>query len=198
MAIERWLPIRGYDSAYEVSDLGRVRSRYRYVRCGRSSLAPRRGRILRAYIDATGYCKLSLSLNGTQRSWFVHRLVLVAFVGRPPTSQAQGAHLNGQRRDNRLINLAWVTSQQNADQKQWHLAAVLRLTSLRAAAMAALSSAGFSDFEIARCFRASIATVKRARLRSTAGCPTNFSHEPAAHGRERARNVEENRECLIG
>jgi hypothetical protein len=194
MAVERWLPVPGYDGVYQVSDLGRVRSCYRYVNCG-TGLAPRRGRILRPSTEGSGYRKVSLRLNGKQRSWTVHRLVLVAFVGPPPTNPAQGAHLNGRRGDNRLINLAWVTPQQNTDQKQWHLPASARLVNLRAAAMATLSRAGFSDFEIARCFRASIATVKRARLRSTTAegvpriSPTRRQRR-AAKARELAGNSE--------
>ena len=43
----------------------------------------------------------------------VHRLVLEAFVGPPPTVSHEGAHLNGNAQDNRATNLVWATHAEN-------------------------------------------------------------------------------------
>jgi hypothetical protein len=49
----------------------------------------------------------------------VHRLVLEAFVGPcPPGMECR--HLNGVRTDNRLVNLAWGTKQENAADVRRH------------------------------------------------------------------------------
>lgn len=51
-----------------------------------------------------------VSLGNTQR--YVHRLVLEAFVGPcPPGKQCR--HLNGDKADNKLTNLAWGTPSEN-------------------------------------------------------------------------------------
>ena len=47
------------------------------------------------------------------------QIVLLAFIGPRPFGH-QGAHLNGQSKDNRLINLAYVTVSENAVHKKQH------------------------------------------------------------------------------
>ena len=50
---------------------------------------------------------------GRRETWFVHHLVLMAFVGPKPFPEAQGRHLNDIKSDNRLENLAWGTQSEN-------------------------------------------------------------------------------------
>jgi hypothetical protein len=108
------MPVPGYESAYEVSDQGRVRS-LNYRRTGRVRLlspAPdgRRG--------GRGYLGVNLGFVG-RRYVRVHVLVLLAFVGpRPPGMEA--CHRNGDRTDNRLENLRWGTHAENAADTQRH------------------------------------------------------------------------------
>ncbi|WP_417315730.1 HNH endonuclease [Cycloclasticus pugetii] len=44
----------------------------------------------------------------------VHRLVLLAFRGEPNDPSNHGRHLNGNRLDNRIDNLAWGSPRDNA------------------------------------------------------------------------------------
>lgn len=60
-------------------------------------------------MDAYGY--LVVRMNKTQM--FVHRAVALAFVPNPHR-HPQVNHLNGIKTDNRPVNFAWVTSQQNS------------------------------------------------------------------------------------
>lgn len=118
--IETWKPIVGYDGYYEVSDLGRVRSLDRMIvsrsRQGNEYLQHRYGRPLKPGKLTQGYLKVSL---GRNQQRLVHRLVLEAFVGECPTDQ-QCRHLNGNRTDNRLINLCWGTIKEDRQDKKRH------------------------------------------------------------------------------
>lgn len=54
-----------------------------------------------------------------RRSFFVHEIVAEAFLPeRPPGHEVR--HLNGDRTDNRVDNLAWGTRQDNADDREAH------------------------------------------------------------------------------
>jgi len=68
----------------------------------------------------TGYPKVTLSQGNVQTDFSVHRLVLLAFVGKPPRSRMVCRHLNGDRADNRLSNLAWGTFKENEQDKADH------------------------------------------------------------------------------
>lgn len=52
--------------------------------------------------------------------YHVHVLVLTVFRGECPSSDYEGAHDNGKKWDNRLINLFWKTTKQNAQDRIKH------------------------------------------------------------------------------
>lgn len=104
---ETWRGVVGYEDRYEVSDLGRFRTLGRQVP-GRwpGQAYFRAGRLLAGH-DNGRY--LVVSVAGKSR--LAHRLVLDAFVGARPDLECR--HLNGNPRDNRLVNLAWGTPTEN-------------------------------------------------------------------------------------
>ena len=98
MTSEIWKPVVGYESLYEVSSLGRVRSIPR----------PRaKGGIRKLSVRSNGYLYLPLQKNQRKKQALVHRLVAEAFLGPQPSDRHRVTHINGQRQDNRLENLAW-------------------------------------------------------------------------------------------
>lgn len=110
MDIERWVPVRGYEGLYEVSDLGRVRS------------LPRpgtRGVVLRPDVGGPGYPAVRLFRQGKKTHLNVHSLVAVAFLGPRPAG-GECRHLNGDQTDNRLVNLQWGTSAENSQDMMRH------------------------------------------------------------------------------
>lgn len=110
---ETWLPIPGFENHYEVSNQGRVRSLERAV-TSHSDNRRRvfKGRVLKQGSRKNGYCVVGLSKDGVVHDWYVHRLVLWAFVGAPPPG-AECCHNNDVRDDNRLENLRWGTHKAN-------------------------------------------------------------------------------------
>jgi hypothetical protein len=92
---EQWAPFHGY----EVSDHGRVRNG--------------EGKILRLQRTGKGYLRVELAIQGGARKWNVHRIVMLAFRG-PPEAGQEVNHRNGQKHDNRLENLEYVTPAENS------------------------------------------------------------------------------------
>ena len=102
---EKWLPIKGYEGLYEVSNYGRVRSlnyRKKGVR-----------KVLKCYARLGYYIKTSLVKDGVRKYYRVHRLVAQAFLPQPMEGQTQVEHINTDKRDNRVQNLRWVSPKGN-------------------------------------------------------------------------------------
>lgn len=107
---EVWLPIRGWEDHYQVSNLGRVWSQPRLTSPG-GLLSPR----------AAGKGYRAVSLGGRNRVDYrkVHELVLTTFVGPRPDG-LMCRHLNGDPADNVLTNLCWGTAKENAQDMVAH------------------------------------------------------------------------------
>lgn len=106
---EIWKPVPGYEGSYEASTLGRIRSADR-VAAGHHRVP---GQILRLNPTQNGYyLRVALSQNGARRTFTVHRLVALTFMGPRPDGM-EIRHLNGDGRDCRLDNLAYGTRSEN-------------------------------------------------------------------------------------
>lgn len=100
---ERWRPIPGH-KGYEASSLGRVRSVPRTLRDGRKA----GGVVLAQQRDRDGY--LTVKLRG--RRVRVNVAVQLAWAG-----PAEVRHLDGDRTNNRPMNLAWGSRVENEGDK---------------------------------------------------------------------------------
>lgn len=107
---EQWRDIAGYDGVYQVSDLGRVRSkkygRWKMMRFGRNK---------------SGYLSVNLLKNKQLKHFFVHRLVADAFIPNDDETKTQINHRNECKSDNRLWNLEYCTPQYNSTYNDIHL-----------------------------------------------------------------------------
>lgn len=101
---EQWRPIPGFPG-YEISDQGRVRS----WRPWRGQPVPR---IMRPLPDRAGYLRVAPFRDGRNVFRSIHRLVMEAFVGPLPDGM-ETRHLNGDKTNNRLSNLAYGTRSEN-------------------------------------------------------------------------------------
>jgi hypothetical protein len=106
--MEAWKPVPGYEGAYEVSDAGQVRSLDRLDARGRR----RTGKQLSLRKQPSGHLTVSLCLDRLPRSFQVHHLVLMAFVGPRPEGM-EGCHYDDNPSNNHLDNLRWDTRSAN-------------------------------------------------------------------------------------
>jgi hypothetical protein len=107
-----WRTVPGYP-AYEVSVDGLVR-RCQGFRCRRAH------RVLVPFVRPNGYAQILLYQGGQRRRFVVHQLVALAFLGPKPSPQHEVAHLDGQRLNNHVSNLAWLLHSENERHKDLH------------------------------------------------------------------------------
>lgn len=104
---EEWRPVPGYEGYYEVSDLGHVRRL-------KQASGTQTERILKLLPQGHKgeYQSVVLSRHSQIKSFPVHRLVALAFIG-PLPRRHEINHKNGIKTDNRPANLEYVTKSEN-------------------------------------------------------------------------------------
>ena len=110
----QWLPIKGYEELYEVSDTGEVRSVDRVLSVTNQKEKLFKGRVLLQTMNKqVQYKQVSLWKENKGTSYYVHRLVAEAFIPNPE-SKPEVNHIDGNRQNNHIFNLEWVTSGENS------------------------------------------------------------------------------------
>ena len=109
---EIWKDITGYDGAYQVSNLGRVRSRDRIIKREYHNNCIRKGKILKPQIDKDGYLRINIYKNKKIKMGLIHRFVAQEFIPNPD-NLPQVNHKNLNKQDNRIENLEWISLKDN-------------------------------------------------------------------------------------
>lgn len=108
---EIWRDIPDYEGHYQVSNLGRVRSLNRYINHKDHKVQYVTGRLIN-YHKVRQYFQVRLSMNGTTKQYYIHRLVMLTFNGY---SKLCVDHIDGNTENNRLSNLRYVTYKENSN-----------------------------------------------------------------------------------
>lgn len=106
--IENFVPVKGYDGIYEVSNLGRIKSLERVDCKGQH----RKSLFKSPSFDQNYYLITSLSQDRVNKMVKFHRVVADAFIPNPE-NKSEINHINGIKWDNRVENLEWVTPREN-------------------------------------------------------------------------------------
>ena len=100
---EQWKPFA--EGNYEASNHGRVRRRTP----GKKTWA---GRMLKLNIGGMGYHRVGPSIDGKNVLMYVHHIVAQLFIGPCPVGKEIN-HIDGNKLNNRVDNLEYVTHKEN-------------------------------------------------------------------------------------
>lgn len=101
--VEEWRDVPDFPG-YRVSSFGQIYSN-------------KLKRVLNSPLDADGYCRIRLWNTPNSKKIFVHRLVLLVFEVPNPENKDTVNHKDGNRQNNKLVNLEWNTRQENNKHK---------------------------------------------------------------------------------
>ena len=110
--IEIWHPCAGYETHYEVSNLGNVRSIERMVRHAKGGVKLSPSKLLKQGRSKNGYLTVSFSVDSIKSNQSVHRLVARAFIPNE-SNKPQVNHKDGNKHNNHVENLEWMTCSEN-------------------------------------------------------------------------------------
>lgn len=108
---EIWKDIKGYESLYQVSNMGRIKSLERYKE-NHSKLQKVEEKIKTINIKNSGYQFVQLYKNNKYKNLMVHRLVAQAFIPNVD-NKPQINHIDGNKLNNNVTNLEWCTNSEN-------------------------------------------------------------------------------------
>lgn len=111
---EVWRPVVGYESCYVVSNKGRVKGLRRIRKSKGDSTSVSREKMKESWENADGYLLVSLYNGPKQNVTAVHRIVATAFLPNPENKE-QVNHIDGNKKNNCVENLEWITNQENMD-----------------------------------------------------------------------------------
>ena len=109
--MEVWKDIPGYEGIYQVSNLGKVKSIDREVKC-KNSVRFYKGKALSQCKDDKGYYRVLLAVAGKHKSCQVHRLVAEAFIPNPE-NLPEVNHKDENPSNNCVENLEWCSKVYN-------------------------------------------------------------------------------------
>lgn len=113
--METWKPVYGYDGSYIVSNKGEIKSVARNVNRSKNGILPVKEKTLAQRTDRYGYRCVSLQKDKKRITRFVHRIVLESFDYH---DGLQVNHKDGNKFNNNLSNLEWVTPKENIEHAQ--------------------------------------------------------------------------------
>lgn len=114
--IEIWKDIEGYETYYQISSLGKIKSLDRYITDKNGKLRFKQGKDIISFTDNDGYLHVKLHKDGVGHTYTVHKLVARHFIERPSDFELveyEVNHKDNNRTNNSFTNLEWITHADN-------------------------------------------------------------------------------------
>ena len=109
--MELWKDIKGYESVYQISNLGNLRRLDTLIKFPNGEFV-RKGRPIKATKNSKGYMTVILCWNGKRSTKTIHRLVAEAFIIKIPNKNDVN-HIDGNPLNNTEDNLEWCCPSYN-------------------------------------------------------------------------------------
>ena len=111
---EMWKDIYGCNDNYQISNLGRVKSKERTEYMARNAcFRTRKEKIMKLDVCEKGYARITLWENSKMKNFFVHCLVAIAFLPNPENYPIIN-HKDENPSNNKVDNLEWCNHSYNA------------------------------------------------------------------------------------
>lgn len=107
---EIWKDIPGYEGLYQASNLGNIKSLWFYSNIQKKRY--KREKILKKKRDKENNYRVELWNNKEHKTWLVHRLIGITFLGIPEENMTIN-HKDGNRFNNKINNLEWLSLADN-------------------------------------------------------------------------------------
>ena len=111
---EVWIPMEEFGNEFCVSNYGRIKRAERIWRSGRKNATVKTipESIVKQRVVPNGYIKVTICYNGIKKSYSTHRLVAIYFIPNP-NNYPEVNHKDGNKKNNSVHNLEWVTTSEN-------------------------------------------------------------------------------------
>jgi hypothetical protein len=110
--MEVFKDIQGYEGYYQISNFGRVKTLARTYINGKGGLCKVKEAIKAPCLTPIGYVQITLYKDGVGLTHKMHRLVASHFIANPE-NKPEVNHKDGNKLNNHVTNLEWVTSKEN-------------------------------------------------------------------------------------
>lgn len=110
--MEVWKDIKGYEG-YQVSNEGKIRTHNKTTYTEKHGVRHWQNRILSQKTAKDKAMRVELWKDGKHKTVLVHRIVALTFLGEPPEPNMTVNHIDGNRKNNRVENLEWLSLADN-------------------------------------------------------------------------------------